>query len=84
MLEACPRCQSIFIEWDGETDQYSCLERKCQNTWGQLDNGPRTYDEVRNSFLKASLSPGQGLPAAKHATGRGESQVIESCGASDY
>jgi hypothetical protein len=62
MKEVCPKCSSIFIVWDKSLGCYRCLENDCRYTWDYLE-GPSTYDEVKNGFLKVSLPPTDTLPA---------------------
>jgi len=54
--EKCPKCKSIFIQWNGK--RFECLERACNHIWLDWSGGPRTYDELENPHLKASLPVG--------------------------
>jgi len=67
-MEVCPKCGSVFIEWNGLQGCYRCLSRKCGHTWEACSESLITYVEIKNTYLKLSLSPGQPLPRAKVAT----------------
>ncbi|MDD5530627.1 MAG: hypothetical protein PHX21_11470 [bacterium] len=63
MWEKCPKCGSIFIEWDGERGCYKCLMRKCQNKWTEWDTSiPEKQEDVKNFYLRLSLSIGNSVP----------------------
>lgn len=66
MWERCPKCCSMFIEWDGFHNCYRCLKRHCQHTWitWPEDKGPRKYEDIKNVYLRLSMPPGGPVPYA--------------------
>lgn len=64
MQEKCPKCRSIFIEWDGFHSCFRCLEQDCQHKWTVWPEGPKKYDEIKNEYLKASLPWQSPIPYA--------------------
>lgn len=58
--DVCPKCGSIFIEWNG--GYYHCLECACQHKWTVWKGGPTTYKEIENPHLKASLPLHSSIP----------------------
>ena len=50
-IEKCPKCDSIFIQYNNATGQCYCLEKICQHKWYQkLD-----YDSIENNYLRCSI-----------------------------
>jgi len=63
-MEVCPKCGSIFIEWDGFHSCFHCLERKCQYKWTEWSKGPKKYDEIKNKHLRLSIPWQSSIPYA--------------------
>jgi hypothetical protein len=53
--EKCPKCGSVFIEWNSFCRCWYCLERKCHHKWTVWPEGPKTYNEIKNPYLRLSL-----------------------------
>lgn len=50
-MEFCPRCNSIYIQYDENNDECYCLNRKCNNRWSAyLD-----FNNIRNPYLRTSI-----------------------------
>jgi len=62
--EECPKCKTISIEWRGDRRAFRCLNRTCQHEWREWPRGPKTYDEIKNKYLRVSLSPRSPVPYA--------------------
>ena len=62
--EKCPKCDSISIEWRAERGCFRCLERACHYEWKEWPGGPKTYEEIKNKYLKGSLHQGEPIPYA--------------------
>jgi len=62
--EECPKCGSISIEWRADRSSFRCLNRACQNEWQKWPGGPKTYNEIKNKYLKVSLSRLSPIPFA--------------------
>jgi len=62
--ETCPKCGDISIEWRGDRGAFRCLVRACGHEWKEWPGGPKTYEEVQNKYLKASLHRGWPIPYA--------------------
>ena len=60
--EACPECGSISIAWRGDRGCFRCLNRACQHEWREWPGGPKTYDEIKNKYLRVSLPPRSPIP----------------------
>lgn len=56
MNEKCPKCGSIFIQWNG--NRFECLVRICRHKWLNWPRGPKSYEELENPHLRASLPRG--------------------------
>lgn len=63
-MEVCPKCGSMFIEWDSLHDCFRCLERKCQYKWTEWPKGPKKYDGIKNECLKLSIPWQSPIPYA--------------------
>lgn len=53
MLEVCPKCGSIFIEWDRQNKLFKCLQKSCLHTWGEMV----LSKPVENIYLRVTLGP---------------------------
>ena len=62
-MEVCPKCGNVSIEWNG--GEFECLVRKCGYRWKKFDGPSIPYDEIKNSFLRCSVSPGSSLPGTQ-------------------
>lgn len=51
-MERCPKCHSIYIQYDGIRDEFYCLINSCLNRW---DDGSRDIDSIQNVYLKSSM-----------------------------
>lgn len=50
-IERCPDCQSIFIQYDQNTDECYCLEKNCNRRWKEdLD-----FYNIKNPYLRISI-----------------------------
>ncbi len=49
-MEVCPKCGSIFIEWDGGNQRFRCLQKDCLHTWRMELKEP-----VKNVYLRMTL-----------------------------
>ena len=62
--EKCPKCGSIFIEWNGSC--YKCSLRKCQNKWTKWNIEISTKQEdIKNFYLRMSIPDGSIVPYSK-------------------
>jgi hypothetical protein len=51
-LESCPKCKSIFIQYDENSDECYCLMKECNHNWSvDLD-----FSNIKNPYLRASIS----------------------------
>jgi len=62
--EECPKCGSISIEWRADRSSFRCLSRTCQHEWREWPGGPKTYDEIKNKYLRVSLPKQSTIPYA--------------------
>ncbi len=62
--DVCPKCGSIFIEWNGGC--YHCVERDCLHRWTVWTEGPKKFEEIENPHLKASLPLHSFIPYSNH------------------
>jgi ribosomal protein S27AE len=47
-LERCPKCGSVFVEWDPTPRRFRCLVRKCG--WAEAaESDPGTYNYITGS-----------------------------------
>lgn len=49
-IEICPKCDSIFIQYNETTQECYCLEKKCNHRWKR-----ESLKNIKNSFLKLSV-----------------------------
>ena len=50
-VEHCPECGSFFIQYNENTNQCYCLEKKCNYIWEEdLD-----FKNIKNSYLRLSI-----------------------------
>lgn len=71
-MEVCPKCESIFIQWDALHDCFSCLERNCQNKWTDWPEGPKKYDEIENKHLRLSIPWQSAIPYANKGVAKND------------
>ncbi len=50
-MERCPKCQSIFIEWDGYNECFICLQKDCMHTWKEME----LNEPIENVYLRITL-----------------------------
>jgi len=50
-FEICPKCKSIFIQYDENNDECYCLEKHCNHRWKEdLD-----FNNIKNPYLRTSI-----------------------------
>ena len=50
-VERCPKCGSIYIQYDRITGKCYCLIKSCNHRWEQeLD-----FDNIKNAYLRATI-----------------------------
>lgn len=50
-MEKCPKCGSIYIQFDKYSDECYCLIKNCNHRWKQL----LIRDEIENDYLRLSM-----------------------------
>ncbi len=51
-IERCPKCQSLFIQYDEVKDELYCLEKQCNNRWSSdIDD----FYNIKNPYLRNSI-----------------------------
>ena len=50
-MEKCPRCGSIFIQFNNFTDECYCLVKDCRNHWKQS----LIRDKIENNYLRITM-----------------------------
>ena len=53
-LEVCPRCNSIFIQYNEINDQCYCLEKNCNYRWEE-DIDFENINKIKNDYLRMSI-----------------------------
>jgi hypothetical protein len=50
-VERCPKCKSIYIQYDEYSDECYCLNKECGNRWeADLD-----FHNIKNPYLRTSI-----------------------------
>jgi len=50
-MERCPKCNSIYIQYDKFTEECYCLEKSCLHRW-KMELNP---DIIQNDYLRISI-----------------------------
>ncbi len=51
-IERCPECQSIFIQYDENTEECYCLEKACSHRWKMIE---LDFYNIKNPYLRTSI-----------------------------
>jgi len=49
--ENCPKCQSLFIQYDQNTNECYCLEKGCGHRW----DADFDFNNIKNPYLRTSI-----------------------------
>lgn len=50
-MERCPKCKSIYIQYDEYSDECYCLNKECGHRW----EADFDFHNIKNPYLRTSI-----------------------------